>query len=61
VIAAMPGEGCRYTLFNREFRTRSVDGQVATVVLADAAALGAVLRERFALELSEAELSALFR
>ncbi len=26
LIAVMPGEGCRYTLFNREFRTRWPDG-----------------------------------
>jgi N-hydroxyarylamine O-acetyltransferase len=59
VIAAMPGEGCRYTLFNREFRTRWPDGRVETQVLADSAALATALRERFKLEITDAD--ALFR
>jgi N-hydroxyarylamine O-acetyltransferase len=61
VIAAIPGEGCRYTLFNREFRTRWPDGRVETRVLEDAKALGAVLQERFLLSVSDAELSQLLR
>lgn len=61
LIAAMPGEGCRYTLFNREFRTRWPDGRVETVTLENAADLASVLQQRFALTASEAEVSTLFR
>jgi N-hydroxyarylamine O-acetyltransferase len=61
VIAAIPGEGCRYTLFNKEFRTRWPDGRVETTVLNDAPDLASVLRERFLLSLSEAEISGLLR
>jgi N-hydroxyarylamine O-acetyltransferase len=53
LIAAIPGEGCRYTLFNREFRTRRPDGRVETLVLEDADSLGAVLLERFGLVVPE--------
>jgi N-hydroxyarylamine O-acetyltransferase len=59
VIAAMPGEGCRYTLFNREFRTRWPDGRVETLALEDGKALVAVLQERFGIAVSDAEASAL--
>jgi N-hydroxyarylamine O-acetyltransferase len=59
LIAAIPGEGCRYTLFNTEFRTRRPDGAVETQVLRDAAELAAVLKARFGLSVSDAEASAL--
>ena len=59
IIAAMPGDGCRYTLFNREFRTRWPDGRVETRVLEDANALAAVLREKFGISVSDAEAVAL--
>jgi N-hydroxyarylamine O-acetyltransferase len=59
LIAAIPGEGCRYTLFNKEFRTRRPDGAVETQVLRDAAELAAVLKARFGLSVSDAEASAL--
>jgi N-hydroxyarylamine O-acetyltransferase len=61
LIAAVPGEDCRYTLFNREFRTRWPDGRVETVTAENAAELGTMLQERFSLSLSDAELSSLFR
>jgi len=59
LIAAIPGDGCRYTLFNKEFRTRTPDGAVETQVLGDANALAAVLRERFGISVSDAEATAL--
>lgn len=59
LIAVMPGEGCRYTLFNREFRTRWPDGRVETEILDDAAALAAKLQERFGLGVPSADISAL--
>jgi N-hydroxyarylamine O-acetyltransferase len=59
VIAAIPGEGCRYTLFNREFRTRWPDGRVETVILETAADLAAVLQDRFALSIPAADVSQL--
>jgi N-hydroxyarylamine O-acetyltransferase len=64
LIAVMPGEGCRYTLFNREFRTRYPDGRVETLIIEDEKALAAKLRERFeiAVSLDDAHvLSASFR
>jgi len=59
LIAAIPGDGCRYTLFNKEFRTRLPDGTVETLALADVNALAAVLQERFGLPVSEADATAL--
>jgi arylamine N-acetyltransferase len=59
LIAAIPGDGCRYTLFNREFRTRRPDGAVETLVLENANALAAVLREKFGISISDAEAVAL--
>jgi len=59
VIAAIPGEGVRYTLFNKEFRTRRPDGAVETRVLEDAKALAVVLREKFGISISDAEAVAL--
>ena len=59
VIAAIPGEDCRYTLFNKEFRTRAADGQVATEALADGDALAAVLKDRFGLNVAPSDIAAL--
>jgi N-hydroxyarylamine O-acetyltransferase len=59
LIAAMPGEGCRYTLFNREFRTRWPDGRVETEVLEDATALAATLTRKFGLSVSATDAVAL--
>jgi arylamine N-acetyltransferase len=59
LIAAIPGEGCRYTLFNKEFRTRWPDGRVETEILGDAGALAAKLQERFKLAVPSADISAL--
>jgi N-hydroxyarylamine O-acetyltransferase len=59
VIATIPGEGCRYTLFNKEFRTRRPDGAVETQVLGNAKALAAVLQEKFGVSVSDADANAL--
>jgi N-hydroxyarylamine O-acetyltransferase len=59
LIAAIPGEGCRYTLFNKEYRIRRPDGAVETLVLEDAGALAKTLRERFGIAVEETELNAL--
>jgi N-hydroxyarylamine O-acetyltransferase len=59
IIAAIPGEGCRYTLFNKEFRTRWPDGQVETLVLEDGKALAAMLQQRFGIALSSADAATL--
>jgi N-hydroxyarylamine O-acetyltransferase len=58
LIAAMPGEGCRYTLFNREFRTRWPDGRVETEILEDGRALGVKLQQ-LGIAVSAAEAAAL--
>ena len=59
VIAAIPGEGCRYTLFNREFRTRWPDGRVETQLLEDENGLAAKLQERFGISAPDADVRAL--
>jgi N-hydroxyarylamine O-acetyltransferase len=59
VIAAIPGDGVRYTLFNKELRTRWPDGRVETQVLGDAKALEAALQEKFCISVSDAEATAL--
>ena len=59
VIAAIPGEGCRYTLFNRDFRTRWPDGRVETRVLENGADLALALRERFRLAIPDADFPGL--
>lgn len=61
VIAAIPGEGCRHTLFNGELRTRWPDGRVETEMLADAQAIAAALRERFGLSVAPEDAAALLR
>jgi N-hydroxyarylamine O-acetyltransferase len=59
VIAAIPGDGCRYTLFNKEFRTRWPDGRVETELLEDATALRDKLTQKFGLSVSAADAAAL--
>jgi N-hydroxyarylamine O-acetyltransferase len=59
LIAAIPGEGVRYTLFNKEFRTRRPDGAVETQVLGEAKALMTVLQEKFGVSVPEADATAL--
>lgn len=49
VIAAIPGEGCRYTLFNKEFRTRWPDGKVETIEIRDEEELLRLLTSSFKL------------
>ena len=61
VIAAIPGEGCRYTLFNRECRTRWPDGRVESVTLGTPGDLSRELEGRFALSISSDDLAELFR
>jgi N-hydroxyarylamine O-acetyltransferase len=60
LIAVMPGEGVRYTLFNREFRTRWPDGRVETLALGDAQALAVKLQQPFGIAVPSADLAALF-
>jgi N-hydroxyarylamine O-acetyltransferase len=59
LTAALPGEGCRHTLFNGEFRTRWLDGRVEARALQDAAMLAAVLSESFGIAVSSADAEAL--
>jgi N-hydroxyarylamine O-acetyltransferase len=59
LIAAIPGEGCRYTLFNKEFRTRRPDGAVETLVLDRMELLADCLERRFGVMLSEGDRAAL--
>ena len=59
LIVAMPGEGCRYTLFNREFRKRWPDGRVETLALEDGKALAATLQEQFGIAVTDADANAL--
>jgi N-hydroxyarylamine O-acetyltransferase len=61
LVVARPAADCRYTLFNRESRTRWPDGRVETEVLADAAALQKVLAERFGLDVPDEAAAALLR
>jgi N-hydroxyarylamine O-acetyltransferase len=60
VIAAIPGEGVRYTLFNKELRARKPDGAVETEVLADASALADCLKVNFGLALEHGDLDGMF-
>ena len=59
LTAALTGEGCRYTLLNREFRTRWPDGRVEIEVLEGVTILADVLSERFGIAVSSADASAL--
>jgi len=53
LIACIPGEGCRYTLFNDRFRIRTPDGRVEEKIIASADELVALLNDPFTLRLSE--------
>jgi len=55
LIACIPGEGCRYTLFNNLFRRRVPDGRVEERVIASGDELVALLDETFTLRLPEAD------
>jgi N-hydroxyarylamine O-acetyltransferase len=57
VIAAIPGDGVRYTLFNKEFRMRKPDGAVETQPCANARELNSVLQRTFLIDLNEDELA----
>jgi N-hydroxyarylamine O-acetyltransferase len=59
LIAALPGEGRRYTLFNTEFRTRYPDGRLETERIAGAGRLIEILEGRFGLALTPADRDAL--
>jgi N-hydroxyarylamine O-acetyltransferase len=59
LIAALPGEGRRYTLFNREFRTRFTDGRLETRALEKADELLDVLEAEFSLALTGDDQSGL--
>lgn len=59
VILAIPAEGCRYTLFNDEFRTRYPDGRVDVEVVAGPEGLLRLLEDRFELSLPAADRTAL--
>jgi N-hydroxyarylamine O-acetyltransferase len=59
VIAVMPSEGCRYTLFNREFRTRWPDGRVEELRLDDVESVAACLA-RLKIHLPDDEVARLF-
>lgn len=47
LIAALPGAGCRYTLFNDKFTIRHLDGRVERRTLEGAAIFGEVLTRYF--------------
>ncbi len=55
LIAAIPGDGCRYTLFNREFRTRWPDGRAEAEVIDGVDGLMQSLERRFGIVLPEGE------
>ena len=59
LIACVPGEGCRYTLFNDTFRTRYLDGHVDERVVTSGRALVAVLENTFGIALSADDASKL--
>jgi N-hydroxyarylamine O-acetyltransferase len=61
LIACIPGEDCRYTLFNNVFRKRTPDGRVEEKTVADGDALLALLEERFAIALSPDDRATLAR
>ena len=59
LVGALPAEGRRYTLFNREFRTRYTDGRLETRALEKADELLDVLGDRFGLALTAEDRSGL--
>jgi N-hydroxyarylamine O-acetyltransferase len=57
IVAALPGpEGTRLTLFNARFSVRHPSGQVERQMLGDESEYRSVLKERFGIMLSDAEL-----
>ncbi len=59
LIAALPGpDGTRLTLFNARFTVRHPSGQVEREILEDVGQFGIVLRDRFGIALSDADLKA---
>jgi len=56
VIAATPGEGCRYSLFNGEFRTRNLEGKVDARPIVGSHQLAGILKDRFGLTLAAGDL-----
>ena len=52
LIAAIPGEGCRHTLFNDAFRTRYSDGRVEEKAIASGDELAALLEGIFTIPLA---------
>ena len=59
LIACMPGEGCRYTLFNDVFRKRTSDGGVEERAVASGRELIALLENTFGIALSTEDASKL--
>jgi N-hydroxyarylamine O-acetyltransferase len=55
LIACIPGEGCRYTLFNDRLRTRTPDGKVEEEIVGSGDALVALLEQKFAIPLTAEE------
>jgi N-hydroxyarylamine O-acetyltransferase len=61
LIAAVPRDGVRYTLFNDEFRSRTPDGRVETRKIASGKELVELLQGYFALCLADEEREQLAR
>jgi N-hydroxyarylamine O-acetyltransferase len=61
LIVAMPGEGCRYTLFNTVLRKRTPDGKVEERAVASGDELLALLEEKFTLPLAREDRAKLVR
>lgn len=61
LIACVPGEGCRYTLFNNVVRKRTPDGRVQERAIASGGELLTILEKTFTLRLSVEDRGALIR
>ncbi|HEX2941247.1 MAG TPA: arylamine N-acetyltransferase [Rhodopila sp.] len=59
-IVAIPGEGCRNTLFNGLLTVRTLDGKRQNRMIGDAADLMTTLRERFNLVIEAEDAAPLF-
>jgi len=59
LIACVPGEGCRYTLFNNLFRKRTPDGRIEERTIASGRELIALLENTFGIALSADDASKL--
>ncbi|HJU19717.1 MAG TPA: arylamine N-acetyltransferase, partial [Stellaceae bacterium] len=59
LIAARPGPGCRYTLFDDKFAIRRLDGTSERRRIRDAADLGEALAEAFGIAVAPDDLAAL--